>query len=221
MTERPGRFITFEGTDGSGKTTQIALIADKLRTEGFETVTTVEPGGTEIGRQIRRILLSADNDKLCPTAEMFLYFAARAQNFDEIILPAWEQGAVVLSDRFTDSTVAYQGGGRGLGHNTIMALHDIACHGLHPDLTIYLDIDVTTSLERAGARSRSERLRDRLEEEPTEFHDRVRNAYLELATANPQRIRIVDGRGDRGDVAERIWRVIEPVVRNGWRATPA
>src|SRR5262245_53261142 len=121
MTKR-GRFITFEGTDGSGKTTQMRLLADRLRGEGYEVVETQEPGGTDIGLQIRRILLNADNDGLCPTAEMLLYFAARAQNFDERILPAWDRGAIVLSDRFTDSTLAYQGEGRGLGTNVVMTL---------------------------------------------------------------------------------------------------
>src|SRR5688572_21329328 len=164
MTEpraRRGRFITFEGPDGSGKTTQMTILADRLRAEGHDVVETQEPGGTDIGRQIRHILLSADNQGLCPTAEMLLYFAARAQNFDERILPAWDQGAYVLSDRFTDSTLAYQGHGRGLGTNTVMTLHDIACHGLQPDLTVCIDIDVETAIERARGRQK----RDRIEEE--------------------------------------------------------
>src|SRR5688500_3272514 len=120
MTERKGSFVTFEGPDGSGKSTQMRLLADRLRKHGRAVVETQEPGGTEIGLQIRSILLNADNHKLCPVAEMLLYFAARAQNFDERILPAWEKGAIVLSDRFTDSTLAYQGGGRELGRDVVM-----------------------------------------------------------------------------------------------------
>jgi dTMP kinase len=142
MTERvrKGMFITFEGPDGSGKSTQMRLLADRLRTRGREVVETQEPGGTGVGVQIRSILLSSDNRNLSPLAEMLLYFAARAQNFAERILPAWERGAVVLSDRFTDSTLAYQGAGRELGPEVILQLHDIACHGLQPDLTICTSI---------------------------------------------------------------------------------
>ena len=204
---RRGRFITFEGPDGSGKTTQMTILADRLRTEGREVLETQEPGGTEIGRQIRHILLSADNHALCPTAEMLLYFAARAQNFDERILPAWERGAYVLSDRFTDSTLAYQGHGRGLGTNVVMTLHDIACHGLQPDLTICIDIDVETAIERARSRQK----RDRIEEETAEFHTRVREAYLDLAHKNPERIRLIDGRGTLAEVAERVWEAVRNV----------
>jgi dTMP kinase len=177
MTSRKGRFITFEGTDGSGKTTQMRLFAERLRKLRREVIETQEPGGTGIGRQIRQILLDTANERLCPVAEMLLYFAARAQNFDEIILPSWERGAVVLSDRFTDSTLAYQGAGRGLGPDVVMKLHEIACHGLDPDLTIYLDIDTATAMERAAARGPV----DRIDGETTDFHTRVRSAYLDLA----------------------------------------
>ena len=207
---RRGRFITFEGTDGSGKTTQMTLLADRLRTEQIEVVETQEPGGTDIGRQIRRILLSTDNDAICPTAEMLLYFAARAQNFDELILPAWDRGAVVLSDRFTDSTLAYQGDGRGLGRNVVTTLHDIACHGLQPDLTICIDIDVETALDRLRERNRG--VRDRIEAETAEFHNRVRQAYLELGRLHSNRIRIIDGRGRLEDVAARVWAAVKPVL---------
>lgn len=210
MTEsrvRSGRFITFEGPDGSGKTTQMTILADRLRAIGREVVETQEPGGTEIGRQIRHILLNSDNHELCPTAEMLLYFAARAQNFDERILPAWERGAFVLSDRFTDSTLAYQGHGRGLGTDVVMTLHDIACHGLQPDLTICIDIDVKTAIERARSRQK----RDRIEEETPEFHTCVREAYLDLARKNPQRIRLIDGRGSVVDVAEKVWAAVRDV----------
>jgi dTMP kinase len=209
---RRGRFITFEGSDGSGKTTQMALLADRLRTAGYEVVETQEPGGTNIGLQIRRVLLNSENHEMCPTAEMLLYFAARAQNFDERILPAWDRGAVVLSDRFTDSTIAYQGYARGLGQNVVMTLHDIACHGLQPDITICIDIDVETALERTRARNASSQSRDRIEEEATDFHKRVRHAYLQLGEMFPERIRIIDGRGTTADVSKRVWAAVEPVL---------
>lgn len=210
MTERKGLFITFEGPDGSGKSTQIRLLADRLRGLGRELVETQEPGGTHIGLQIRSILLDPSNDSLCPIAEMLLYFAARAQNFDEKILPAWNRGAIVLSDRFTDSTLAYQGDGRGIERDTILSLHDIACHGLQPDLTICIDVEAETGLARARARKGFDP--DRLEKEAVEFHHRVRNAYLELARQNPERIKIVNGHGTVEQVAAAIWRIVEPRV---------
>ena len=207
MTERIGTFITFEGPDGSGKTTQMRLLADRLKAGGREVIETQEPGGTSIGLQIRSILLNADNQRLCPIAEMLLYFAARAQNFDEKILPAWLRGAVVLSDRFTDSTLAYQGGGRGLGAEVVMQLHDMACHGRQPDLTVCIDIDTETGLRRT--RERNGVLRDRMDEQTVDFHRKVREIYLELARQNPHRIKIVDGEGSVEEVAERVWKVVE------------
>src|SRR5688572_15644825 len=141
---------------------------------------------------------------------MLLYVAARAQNFDQVILPACELGAVVLSDRFTDSTLAYQGDGRGLGQNVVMTLHDIACHGLQPDITICIDIDVETARERT--RERNPETRDRIEEESADFHNRVRQAYLHLGEMFPKRIRIIDGRGTTEDVAKRVWAAVEPVL---------
>ena len=212
MTDQPrkGMFITFEGPDGSGKTTQMRLLAERLRQRGREVVETQEPGGTGIGVQIRSILLSSDNRNLCPIAEMLLYFAARAQNFDERILPAWERGAVVLSDRFTDSTLAYQGEGRQLGPEVVMQLHNIACHGLQPDLTICIDVETEVGLERVRARNGAKR--DRMDEETVEFHRRVRQMYLKLGEQHPERIKLVDGNGLMEDVSNRIWRVVEQRV---------
>lgn len=211
--QRAGRFITFEGTDGSGKSTQMRVLAERLRHQGKEVVETQEPGGTDIGLQIRRILLNAANHAMCPTAEMLLYFAARAQNFDERILPAWERGAVVLSDRFTDSTLAYQGDGRGLGPSAVMTLHDIACHGIQPDLTVCLDIDARTALERLRLRNPGGS-RDRMEEQAMEFYGKVRDAYHKLAKEFPNRIRMIDGRGSVDEIADRIWTAVHPVVRD-------
>jgi dTMP kinase len=212
MTDRKpkGTFITFEGPDGSGKSTQMRLLAERLRLRGREVVETQEPGGTGVGVQIRAILLSSDNRNLCPIAEMLLYFAARAQNFDERILPAWERGAVVLSDRFTDSTLAYQGEGRELGPEVVMQLHNIACHGLQPDLTICIDVETEVGLERVRARNGSNR--DRMDEETVEFHRRVRQMYLKLGQEHPDRIKLVDGNGLMEDVSNRVWRVVRQRV---------
>src|ERR1051325_75606 len=149
-----GVFITFEGPEGSGKSTQLRMLAERLRAAGRDVLETAEPGGTAIGTQIRRVLLDAENRELCPTAELLLMFAARAQNVDQWILPALSQGRVVLSDRFTDSTLVYQGVARGLGADVVYEVDRIACRGLVPDLTLLIDIDTETGLARATARNR-------------------------------------------------------------------
>lgn len=202
-------FLTFEGMDGSGKTTQMRLLAERLRARGRDVLETAEPGGTRIGTAIRRILLDAANQELGPTAEMLLYFACRAQNIDEWIMPALRAGKIVLSDRFTDSTVVYQGYGRGLGTDTVMTLDHIACRGLVPDLTLLIDIDAETSLKRAWARNASETSSDRMDEQSLEFHRRVYAAYHALAERDPQRVRIIDGRPGIEQIAEEIWKVVE------------
>src|ERR1700710_1481587 len=151
-----GRFITFEGVDGCGKTTQFRHLAQWLRDHGKQVVETVEPGGTAIGQQIRRILLDPASAEIQPRTELLLYFASRAQNVDQVIRPALEAGKIVLCDRFTDSTLVYQGCGRGLEPEVVLALDRIACRGLQPDTTVLIDIDMETSLARA--RRRNERV---------------------------------------------------------------
>jgi dTMP kinase len=216
MTERRGRFITFEGLDGSGKSTQMGLLARRLREMGRDVLVTAEPGGTEIGEQIRRILLDRANAGLRPVAELLLYFASRAQNVEEMILPALERGQIVLSDRFTDSTLVYQGFGRDLGEETVAVLDRIACRGLKPDLTIYLDIDLETSLERARARNRAlegeRRVETRMDEQSAEFYRKVREGYQLLARREPGRFRTIDGRRPPECVAADVWRAVEPVL---------
>jgi dTMP kinase len=213
MTDAPGRFINFEGPDGCGKSTQMRLVAARLRQAGHEVVETVEPGGTSIGNQIRAILLDPANQELCPTAEMLLYFAARAQNTDQIVTPALGQGKIVLSDRWTDSTMAYQGLGRGLGEELVNALDAVACRGMKPDRTILIDIDPEASLARARARSRENSSADRMEEQSAGFHRRVREAYLSMAACEPARFRVIDGRGAVDQVAEAVWRAVVELLR--------
>jgi len=206
-------FLTFEGMDGSGKTTQMRLLAGRLRARGREVLETAEPGGTRIGMEIRRILLDAANQELGPTAEMLLYFACRAQNVDEWILPALAAGKIVISDRFTDSTLVYQGCGRGLGAETVVTLDRIACRGLVPDLTLLIDIDAETSLARAHARNLSETNREtRMDEQSLEFHRRAYEAYHALAAREPERFRVIDGRMGIEPMAAEIWKVVEPHV---------
>lgn len=206
-------FLTFEGMDGSGKTTQMRLLAERLRACGRQVLETAEPGGTRIGIGIRRILLDAANQELSPTAEMLLYFACRAQNVDEWISPALAAGKIVLSDRFTDSTLVYQGCGRGLGNETVMTLDRIACRGLVPDLTLLIDIDAETSLARAHARNAAEPHDEtRMDEQSLEFHRQVYEAYHALAAREPRRFRIIDGRAGIAAIAAEIWKAVEPHV---------
>jgi dTMP kinase len=203
----PGFFITFEGADGSGKSTQMRLFAGRLRQAGYAVVETAEPGGTRIGGAIRAILLNPENQDLSARAELLLYFAARAQNVDELLLPALERGAIVLSDRWTDSTYAYQGHGRSLGTDVVTDLDRVACRGHQPDLTIWVDIDLETGLDRARARNveTGAAAESRMDEQARDFYARVRQGYVELARLEPQRVRRVDGEGLPEEVAERVW----------------
>jgi dTMP kinase len=208
-----GLFLTFEGIDGCGKTTQLDLLAEQLRGAGHDVVETVEPGGTEAGRAIRAILLDPRHNALMARTELLLYFASRAQNVSEVILPALERGAIVLCDRFTDSTIVYQGAGRGLDPTTILELHRIACGEIFPDLTILLDIDTETSLARARARNLETGSGEtRLDDEGGAFFDRVRAGYLRLAAAEPKRIRMVNARGPVEVVAQDIWKEVNAIV---------
>ena len=208
-----GLLITFEGMDGSGKTTQMRRLTQRLRAAGRTVLETVEPGGTAIGREIRRILLDARNQELSPSAELLLYFASRAQNVDELILPALASGQIVVADRFTDSSLAYQGCGRGLGTDTVLALDRVACRGLRPDLTILIDIDVETSLARAHARNKARSASEtRMDEQSVEFHRKVYDAYQALAAREPDRIKRVDGRLAVGEVERAIWEIVSAHV---------
>ena len=208
-----GLFITFEGMDGSGKTTQIERLSARLRAMGREVLETAEPGGTVIGGKIRRILLDSANQELSPTAELLPYFASRAQNVDERIRPALASGAVVVCDRFTDSTLVYQGCGRGLGAEAVLALDRIACRGLKPDVTILVDLDVEAGLQRAQARNTAATSDEtRMDDQSLEFHRRVYEAYRRLAGAEPERIRIVDGTASPDAIEREIWDIVGPLV---------
>jgi dTMP kinase len=206
-------FITFEGMDGSGKTTQMRRLAARLRGMGRTVIETVEPGGPPIAMQIRRILLDAANQELGPTTEVLLYFASRAQNVDEWIAPALSRGEIVLSDRFTDSSLVYQGCGRGLGEETIAALERIACRGIRPDLTLLVDIDAESSLARARARNVAEpHAETRMDDQSLEFHRKVYEAYHALAAREPGRIRVVDGRADIDSIERQVWSIVAPLL---------
>jgi dTMP kinase len=187
------------------------MLAERLRSEERSVLETTEPGGTRIGAQIRRILLDSANQELCPTAELLLYFASRAQNVEEVILPALAEGKIVLTDRFTDSTLAYQGFGRGLGEQVVADLDRIASRGLAPDVTMLIDIDLETSISRARQRN-LDLTESRMDRQAAEFHGRVREAYLAIAAREPQRFRVIDGRGDAASVAEAVWSTVAPAL---------
>jgi dTMP kinase len=208
-----GLFITFEGMDGSGKTTQMHRLAARLRSLGHTILETAEPGGPPVATQIRRILLDAGNTELSATTEILLYFASRAQNVDQWILPALSRGEIVLSDRFTDSSLVYQGTGRNLGADTVTALERIACRGLKPNLTILVDVDAEASLARARARNAAAPHREtRLDDESMEFHKRVWEAYHELARREPDRVKVVDGRADLDTIEHAVWDIVSQYV---------
>lgn len=208
-TTKRGLFITFEGPEGSGKSTQLRRLAARLRSEGRTVLETAEPGGTAVGMQIRRVLLDAKNHELRPTTELLLMFAARAQNVDELILPALSRGEIVLCDRFTDSSLAYQGAARGLGADVVYEVDRIACRGLVPDLTIVVDVATELGLERARARNQnSQEVETRLDEQAIEFHRKVRDAYLQLASDEPNRVKLIDGAGSEEKVETEVWSAV-------------
>jgi dTMP kinase len=207
--KRRGLFITFEGNEGSGKSTQMRLLVERLRAEGHEVLESQEPGGSPIGLKVRGILLDPANQELSPTAELLLMFAARAQNVDQWILPALASGKIVVSDRFTDSSLAYQGAGRGLGSEIVLEADRIACRGLVPDLTICVDIDVEEGLQRAHSRNRATEAKDtRLDEEAVEFYRKARAAYHRIAEEEPDRFKLVDGSPSIDAVAAAIWTIV-------------
>jgi dTMP kinase len=211
----PGFFLSFEGVDGCGKTTQLERFAARMSEAGYEVVRAQEPGGTRIGREIRRLLLDARNADLRPIPELLLYFASRAQNIAEVVLPALEAGNLVIADRFTDATVAYQGYGRELGAEAVGRVGEVACEGLEPDLTLWLDLDPEVAVARALAREDGAGGQDesRMEREADEFRARVRQGYRELWRAHPGRIRRIEASGTVEEVERAVVEAAEGEIR--------
>jgi dTMP kinase len=206
------RFITFEGGDGSGKTTQLKAIESHLRARGKSCLSTREPGGTSLGELIRQVLLEVGKQPITSPTELFLYLADRAQHIHEVIIPALEQGKIVLCDRHTDSTLAYQGYGRGIDLGLLRSLNHIASQGIKPDLTLLFDCPVEIGLSRTAQRqsqTASGRNEDRFEREKIEFHERVRAGFLELARAEPDRFRIIDAARSAEEVGQEIKNIID------------
>ena len=207
----PGVFITFEGIDGCGKSTQLRMLASVLRLQGLNVVTTREPGGTSLGRRLRAALLDVD-EQVDPLAELLVFAADRAQHVRKQLLPALETNHVVLSDRYADATVAYQGAGRGFDPKLIQEIVQLATGGLQPDLTVLLDLSVAESINRTRRRAENKQ-KDRLDIEAADFHTRVRNAYLEIAKAEPDRVRMIDARGSIEETHRVVKEIVVPILR--------
>lgn len=201
-------FISFEGIEGSGKSTQVKLLAAYLRSKGHDVLETMEPGATRIGNKIRELLLAPKNH-MDPLAELLLYYSDRAQHVREIIYPALLRNTIVITDRYTDSTLAYQGHARGIDVSIIDALNDIVVPDMKPYLTILLDLDVEEGLRR----NRHAQKEDRFELETIEFHNRVRSGFHQIADEDPQRVKVVDSSRDKEEVSRDIIRIVE----DAWR----
>lgn len=198
----PGTFIVFEGPEGGGKTSQLGKLADRLRSGGRDVVTTREPGGTKVGNEIRSVLLGLGDYAILPETEVLLLSAARAQHVREVISPALNRGALVLCDRFVDSTYAYQGGGSGLDLDSLRAIHAFATGGLEPDVRVLLDLPVEIGLKRRHADPASV---NRIDLASVEYHQRVRSAYLALAESEPERWIVIDAGDSPDQVQQHIW----------------
>ena len=207
------RFITFEGGDGTGKSTQLQALESYLSKRGKTCLATREPGGTSLGKFIRRLLLEVGKQPITSPTELFLYLADRAQHIQEIIAPALAQGKIVLCDRHTDSTLAYQGYGRGIDIDLLRRLNDMASGGIKPDLTLLFDCPVESALSRIAQRhfqaASDEQPEDRFEREELEFHQRVRAGFLELARAEPKRFRVIDASRAVAEVTHEIKSIVD------------
>lgn len=206
-----GTFITFEGLDGSGKSTQLRLLTNYLSELGCEVEVTREPGGTSVGNRLRAALLDA-HEQVDPLTELLVFAADRAQHVRRVLRPAIAAGKVIISDRYADATAAYQGGGRGFSRELITEIIQLATEGLKPDLTLLFDIPVEESIARTSRRS-SKQKGDRLDAEASDFHARVRAAYHELARAEPERIKIIDSDQPLEETQQRVLEIVTPFLK--------
>jgi dTMP kinase len=206
-----GKFITFEGIDGSGKSTQLRLITGDLRVRGFDVLTTMEPGGTPLGRRLREAFLETE-ENVAPIAELLLFAADRAQHVNFLVKPALEQGKIVISDRYADATAAYQGAGRGFDEETVNQVIKLATGNLKPDLTLFFDIPIEKAILRTNSRSNAETVKNRMDRETTEFYSRVRDAYLKIAQSEPDRFRIINASGSIDEVHKLALEIITEYI---------
>jgi dTMP kinase len=200
----PGKFITFEGIDGSGKSTQLRMLAGGLRERGVDLITSQEPGGTPLGRRLRDAFLETE-ENVAPMAELLLFAADRAQHVEFLIKPALANGRVVISDRYADATFAYQGAGRGFDEKTVNKVIKLATGGLKPDLTLFFDIPVTAALSRMSSRGESGERPNRMDFETVEFYERVRDSYLGIARREPKRFIVLDASGSVEEIHRQVF----------------
>jgi dTMP kinase len=206
-----GTFITFEGIDGSGKSTQMRFLAEALEAHGYEVSRTREPGGTPLGLHLRAVLLDSQ-EQVDPLTELLVFAADRAQHVRRFLRPELAAGHIVLSDRYADATVAYQGGGRGFSPELIAEIVELATEGLKPDLTLLFDLSVAECSARTKRRSENKQKGDRLDAEDQEFHTRVRDAYLRIAAAEPERVRVINTSGVSADTQARVREIVIPFL---------
>ncbi|MEO6588150.1 MAG: dTMP kinase [Pyrinomonadaceae bacterium] len=202
-----GKFITFEGIDGSGKSTQLRMLASNLRVKGTNVLTTMEPGGTPLGRRLRGAFLETE-ENVAPIAELLLFAADRAQHVELLVKPSLEEGKIVISDRYADATFAYQGAGRGFSETLVNQIIKIATGGLKPDLTLFFDVAVEKALMRTHSRDAAGEKKNRMDLETTDFYKRVREAYLRVAVKEKKRFRVIDGNKSVSEVHSQVLEVV-------------
>jgi dTMP kinase len=203
----PGKFITFEGIDGSGKSTQLRMLTGALRERGIDLITTQEPGGTPLGRRLRDAFLETE-ETVAPMAELLLFAADRAQHVEFLVKPALADGRVVISDRYADATFAYQGAGRGFDEKTVNQVIKLATGGLKPDLTLFFDIPIATAFSRMNARGESGQKSNRMDFETVEFYECVRDAYLSVANKESKRFRVIDASGSVDEIQRHVLEIV-------------
>jgi dTMP kinase len=202
-----GKFITFEGIDGSGKSTQLRMLANELRVRGFNVLPTMEPGGTPLGRRLREAFLETE-ENVAPLAELLLFAADRAQHVNFLVKPALAEGKIVISDRYADATFAYQGAGRGFSESIVNQVIELATGGLKPDLTLFFDLPIEKALLRTNSRTDTGEQKNRMDKETAEFYERVRKAYLKIAANEPERFRVIDAVGFTDEVQMRVVKTV-------------
>ncbi len=202
-----GKFITFEGIDGSGKSTQLRMLAGALRLQKFDVLTTCEPGGTPLGRRLREAFLETE-ENVSPLAEFLLFAADRAQHVNFLVKPALKAGKIVVSDRYADATFAYQGAGRGFSEETVSQVINLATEGLKTDLTLFFDLPIEKALARTNSRNRKGERKNRMDSETSDFYSRVRAAYLKIAKNEPQRFRVVDANDSVEKVHKNVLKIV-------------
>lgn len=209
-----GKFITFEGIDGSGKSTQLRMLANELRIRGFNVLPTMEPGGTPLGRRLREAFLETE-ETVAPLAELLLFAADRAQHVNFLVKPAVAEGKIVVSDRFADATFAYQGAGRGFPATIVNQVIELATGGLKPDLTLFFDLPVQIALTRTASRNDAGEQKNRMDKENTAFYERVRESYLQIAASEPERFRVIDAEGSTSEIQTRVVEIVAEFLSSG------